>query len=273
MDVTINGQRYREALHTTDRREALALEKTRVSEIQQGKGASLTGRDFARKGFTTAADQFLDERRPHVAEKTYVLERNLLSPLKRFFNDAPVGRIRADRIAAYQRERRRTGISGRTLNMEIAVLRQIMKRGKVWSIVAEDVQLDKENTRTVAKVITQEQKALLFKAAAEKEEWLVAFCAAVLAVNTTCRAIELKHLCWRDVDLFDRSIVIRRSKTQAGHRPIPLNTDSMAALMRLRNRAEVLGTGAPTTSYFLRANGTGLIPRSRRRHGALPGAL
>jgi hypothetical protein len=35
MDVTINSVRYREALHTTDRREALALEKKRVAEIHQ----------------------------------------------------------------------------------------------------------------------------------------------------------------------------------------------------------------------------------------------
>lgn len=34
MDVTINGVRYREGLDTTDRREALRLEKKRVWEIQ-----------------------------------------------------------------------------------------------------------------------------------------------------------------------------------------------------------------------------------------------
>jgi hypothetical protein len=53
-------------------------------------------------------------------------------------------RIRAEEIAAYQWERRSTGISGRTLNMEVGVLRQIMKHGKVWSIVSEDVNLRQE---------------------------------------------------------------------------------------------------------------------------------
>ena len=58
MDVTVNGIRYREALNTTDRREATRLEKKRVAEIQAGKGASKSGREFARKPFNEA-DQFL----------------------------------------------------------------------------------------------------------------------------------------------------------------------------------------------------------------------
>lgn len=87
MDVMVHGIRYREALDTTDKREALALEKKRVGEIQQGKGASKTGRDFARMPFTAAADKFLEERKPHVAERTYILERNLLSPLRKAFGE------------------------------------------------------------------------------------------------------------------------------------------------------------------------------------------
>ncbi len=242
MDVTIHGVRYREALDTTDRREALALEKKRVGEIQQGKNASPTGREFARKPFGAAADQFLQERKPHVADRTAVLERNLLSPLRKFFGERPLLRLRAEDIASYQRTRRETGISGRTLNMEVAVLRKMMKRAKVWAVVAEDVRLDRENAGTIARVLTAEQKTLLFDTAASNEEWMVAYCAAVLAVSTTCRGIELKHLRWRDVDLFDRAIQIRRSKTEAGHRCIPLNTDALAALARLRTRAEALGS-------------------------------
>src|SRR5580693_6483898 len=121
LDVTMCGVRYREGLHTTDRREALRLEKKRVGEIQAGKGASKSGREFARKPFGVAADEFLEERKPHVAERTYVLERNLLSPLRKFFGERPPLRVRAEEIAAYQRTRRETGISGRTLNMEIGV--------------------------------------------------------------------------------------------------------------------------------------------------------
>lgn len=134
--------------------------------------------------------------------------------------------------------------------MEVGVLRRIMKRAKVWGLVSEDVKLERENTRPIARVLTEDQKKLLFETAACRDEWLVAYCAAVLAVNTACRGIELKHLQWRDVDLFERSILIRRSKTQAGHRPIPLNGDAMATISRLRERAEALGTAEPNHFVF-----------------------
>ena len=215
MDVTVAGGRYREALHTSDGREAKRLEKQQVGEILAGKGASTSGRKFGRKGFKAAADIFLVDRKPHVAERTHQLERNLSYPLRRFFADSPVGRIKAEDIAAYQRQRRSTGISGRTLNMELGLLRQMMKRAKVWSVVAEDVKLDRENTRQVAKVLTSQQKRLLFNVASSQDGWLVAYCAAVLAVSTTCRGVELKHLRWCDADLFNRQITIRRSKTEA----------------------------------------------------------
>jgi hypothetical protein len=36
LDVTIHGVRYREALNTTDKRQAKELEKNRITEIKQG---------------------------------------------------------------------------------------------------------------------------------------------------------------------------------------------------------------------------------------------
>jgi len=75
--------------------------------------------------------------------------------------------------------------------------------------VAEDVKMDRENTGVIGRVLTTEDKKTLFKTAATKDEWLVVYCAAVLAVSTTCRGIELKHLRWSDVDLFDRTMTIR----------------------------------------------------------------
>src|SRR5215471_18930736 len=92
LDVTVNGVRYREALNTTDRREAKDLEKKRIAEISQGKGASNAGKEFARRSFSAAADQFLDDRKPHVSERTHQLERNLFYPLRRAFGETPLRR-------------------------------------------------------------------------------------------------------------------------------------------------------------------------------------
>src|SRR5580658_10365402 len=96
MDVTVAGVRYREALHTSDKREALRLEKKRVAEILAGQGASKSGREFARKPFSEAAKVFVEERVGHVAERTIQFERERLKPLTAFFGETPLLRIRAE---------------------------------------------------------------------------------------------------------------------------------------------------------------------------------
>jgi integrase len=51
-----------------------------------------------------------------------------------------------------------------------------------------------------ARVLTQGEKQTLLEIAHTKDEWQVAYCAAVLALNTTCRSCELRGLRWKVVD-------------------------------------------------------------------------
>jgi len=250
MDVTVHGVRYREALDTSDKREGLALEKKRVAEILAGKAASKSGRDFARKPFSEAATVYVEHRKGRVAERTTQLEIEKLRPLERFFGDKPLLRIKAEDISAYQKARQSKGVSGRTINMEIGIVRRMLKKAKRWNAVAEDVQMFPEHQREIGKALPAEQKKHLFEAAGSKPDWMVAHCAAVLAVSTTCRSVELKHLRWNNVDLFNRVLNIRRSKTEAGHRGIPMNADAMAALARLWERAEAHGATDPEHFVF-----------------------
>src|SRR5262245_36484423 len=95
-----------------------------------------------------------------------------------------------------------------------------------------------------ARVLNPEEKAHLLEMARSKPEWQIAYCAAVLALNTTCRSCELRGLRWNAVDWKGMTITIRRSstKTNAGARIIPLNADALVTLMELRDRAEKLGS-------------------------------
>jgi integrase len=127
---------------------------------------------------------------------------------------------------------------------------RMLKRAKVWNAIAEEVKMLPERQGAVAKVLSPELKRKLFETAASRPEWLVTHCAAVLAVSTTCRGVELRNLRWRDVDLFNRVATIRRSKTAAGHRTIPLNGDALAALVRLLERARALGSSEPEHYVF-----------------------
>jgi integrase len=250
LDVTISGVRYREALDTTDKREAKDLEKDRIAAIKQGKGASKTGREFARKPFGEAVTVYLEERKPHVSERTAQFETQRLRPLCRYFGEKPLLRFKADDIAAYQTARLNAGVSNRTVNMETGILRRMLKRAKRWLALAEDTKTLPERQEEVGKVLPADLKHKLFEVAASNQDWMVAHCAAVLAVSTTCRSVEIKNLRWRDVDLFARVATIRRSKTAAGHRTIPLNGDAMAALARLLERARMLKSNEPEHFVF-----------------------
>ena len=250
LDVTMHGVRYREALDTTDKRVAKDLEKKRVSEINHGKGASKTGRAFARKPFSEAATVYLEERKPHVSERTIQFEKERLVPLAKHFGERSLLRFKAGDVAAYQTARLEAGISGRTVNMETGVLRRMLKRAKVWNAISEDVKALPERQGDVGKVLTADLKRRLFETAASKPEWMVAHCAAALAVSTTCRGVEIRNLRWQDVDVFSRVVTICRSKTAAGHRTIPLNGDAMAALARLLERARANGSSEPEHYVF-----------------------
>ena len=126
----------------------------------------------------------------------------------------------------------------------------MLKRAKRWNAISEDVKALPERQGAVGKVLTASLKRKLFDTAGSKPEWTAAYCAAVLAVSTTCRGIEIRNLRWQDVDLFNRVATIRRSKTTAGHRTIPLNGDAMAALARLLERARALGSSDPEHYVF-----------------------
>jgi integrase len=66
------------------------------------------------------------------------------------------------------------------------------------------------------------------------------------------RGCELKGLHWRDVNLFEKILVIRRTSTKmdAGARVIPLNRNAILALSELWDRAAKLNCGNPDDYVF-----------------------
>jgi integrase len=194
----------------------------------------------SRQTFSTAADAYIEERALHSAEKSCRTDRERSRPLKKAFGDLSLKKIAAQSILEYQKTRIRD-VSARTVNLEVGLLRRILKKNRAWARIADDVRMLPELTKE-ARVLTQTEKEKLLEIARTKPEWQVPYCAAILALNTTCRSCELRGLRWNAVDWADRTITIRRSstKTNAGARVIRLNADALIALMELRDRADKL---------------------------------
>ena len=130
-----------------------------------------------------------------------------------FFAATPLNRINAESLLAYRESRVRDGRKPSYLNMEIGVIRRILKRAKRWHIIADDVRPLRE-TRSVGRALEHEDKLMLLRIAGSRPDWQVARCAATVALNTTMRGCELRGLRWRDVNLLDHMLTVRRSKTE-----------------------------------------------------------
>jgi len=244
----VNGQRFRQSLGTRDWREAQAKEKELIGRATAGK-LTQTSTALARRPFGLAADDYITGRKLELAPASQAKERQLLVQLRARFKQEPLKCITAARIGEYRAWRAEQGVGPATLNAELGILRRIMKRAKLWGRVADDIRPLKE-PKSIGRALTEEEQQRLFKTAVMRPEWETAYLAAILCLNTTARGCELRGLQWLDVDLFNRTLTIRKSKTAAGERTVPLTDVALSALARLRRRAEGFGSVEPSHYVF-----------------------
>jgi integrase len=237
-DFSVNGQRFRESLDTTDWREAQRLEKEKISEAQQGKLLP-SSQQFSRLAFSEAADRYLESRKVELSPRSLKKERQLLVHPRQFWGNTPLNRINVESLLAYRESRGRAGRKPSYMNMEFGVIRRILKRARRWHSVAEDIKPLRERGQ-LGRALSPEQKLILMRRTDNRPEWQTIRWAAILALNTTMRGSELKGLQWRDVSLLDSAITVRRSKTEAGERIIPLNSEAMNTVVEIYKRAQLL---------------------------------
>lgn len=243
----VDGERFRKSLDTGDWREAQRKERELIAEAKAGK--LMASRDeFSRLSFGEAADRFIADRLPRLAARSVQTERERVKPIKSGIGNVPVWRLTVEQVRTYLRERKATGRSNATLNRELDIIRGVLKRAKRWHHFSEEIRPlpVREN---IGRALTYEEKVSLLKRAAARPEWQTVTWAARLALNTTMRGCEIKGLRWRDVDMIGRALTVKRSKTEAGERVIPLNADAWEVILALYRRSQQLGGFEP--SHFL----------------------
>jgi integrase len=252
-NVQLNGVRLRECLNTGVWAEALRRQRELVRKTEAGQinAQSARNREWLRCTLTEALDALLAERtKEQKAEETLMSDRNRSKQVKRLIGAVLVRRVTADTIEQYQSTRQSEGVSGRTINMEVTLIRLILKRANRWGRMAEEVKKFPESHDIVGRVLAQDEKRRLFEKAASKEGWVRALFCAIIAVNTTGRKIEVLRSRLRDVDFFNRIWSIPKSKTKAGVRRIDLNEEALHAFAHMKRIVEQLGGGAPEHYFF-----------------------
>jgi integrase len=253
-DFTVNGTRYRVPLETKDAREAKGREKDKIADARDGKLAS-SAVNFARLGFEAALDKYLAELAVTREDKTKTprktWEGRLTERLRPYFAGKRLNQITADHIREFQSKRLQAGVHANTCNHEVKALLRLLKRAKLASRIRDDVKLLRVR-KEARQMLAQAEKQRLFEIASSKPEWETAYCAALLTANTTARPVELRRLKWQDLDPVNRLVIIRRSKTDAGARVIPVNDEAWSAFAALKKRADAIGTYAPEHYIFHR---------------------
>jgi integrase len=163
--------------------------------------------------FSVAADEWTSSVKPHVAERTQgIYEVAVRCHLKPALGALLLCDIDANRIASYQARRKSEGASARTLNKELQVLRQILKRYKLWANLQGEVKFERESDQ-IGKAMSEDQEAKLLAAC---ESSLLLHTVVILALNTALRKNEIRTLRWRQIDLVTRTVTVGRTKTEGG---------------------------------------------------------
>jgi integrase len=256
-DFSVNGQRHRASLDTADWREAQRQERNLIAQAESGK-ISQPGRALARLAFSVAMERYLTLRLPRLARKTIQTERERSKPLVAYFAAKTVQSIETDDVLSYFAERNRAGISNATINRERDLLRGLLVKAQRWNLLeVEELRPLKVDGR-IGRALSLAEKLHLLKTAESRPEWQIARVAATLALNTTMRAGEIRGLRWCDVDVLNKVLTVRRSKTEAGKRVIPLNCDAWAAVLELRQRSKRLFDCEPEPEWYVLPHAEGL---------------
>lgn len=226
---------------------AARAEEREIAKAERGDIA-IQKRSAGRLPLSKAADDYLASRRGEISETSRRKETDLTVSLKKHFGLMRLSKITAERLHAFRECRTAAGVGPTFINMEVGCLRRILKKAGLWHLIGDGIKPLRE-PETIGRALTHDERIRLFRTAAQKPEWETAYLAAVVAVNTTARKCELRALEWRHVDFINRMIEIPKSKTEAGVRVLPLNTESYEALWKLRRRAEMFGP--VQTSHFV----------------------
>jgi integrase len=225
------GSRIRESSHSRNREvcDRLMRERKRDLELSRG-GLKKISRP---KLFGPAAEAYLLDREPHWEPKTRLVHSNSLAHLKPSLGKLTLGEITPSVISRYQRKRLKEEASPRSINIEVALIRLVLRKHKVWGNIEDEVKMLKER-RDVGRALSEDETMRLLTAAKASASRSL-YPAILVSIHTGLRNQELRLLRWSQIDLLDGSLVVGKSKTQGGEgRLVPLSRRALEALQEWR---------------------------------------
>lgn len=139
--------------------------------------------------------------------------------------------IEPGHIADYQQFRKQQGASARTIDMEVSVVRQVLKKFDLLAKeLREEVSWKLDEEIEMGRALTPEQqRILLSECARSRSRGLLPF--IVLAIESGARYGVIRKLQWGNVDFVNRTVRFGKDKTASGsNRVVPLTQRALSAL-------------------------------------------
>jgi integrase len=232
-EFEFRGQRIRESSRSRTKSIAERIERERRRQLELGSAGL---QEIKRPSlFTVAIKAYIAEREPHWSPKTTVLEKISQRHLEPHFSRLLLTDIKGEHISRYQQARLKEGASPRSINIDVALLRQLLKKHRIWANIQPDVKMLRERS-DVGRALTADQQHRLL-AACKKSHSRSLYPSVLLSLHTGLRNGELRLLRWRQIDLIEKQITVGKSKTAGGEgRVVPLSDTAFSVLQDWRRQ-------------------------------------
>lgn len=234
-EFEFGGQRIRESANTGNREIAGRIERERRRKLELGTAGLQESKRPLMFGIV-AREWLLNQ--PDWSASNARIEGYNLDHLLPHFSKMLLTDISADDIKRYQADRRKGGASPRTVNLEVASLRSILRKKAPahWATLrAEGVRMLKVRGE-VGRALTDDEIHRLF-VACKKSRSRSLYPAVLLSIHTGLRNSELRNLRWRQIDFLEGQLTVGKSKTIGGDgRIVPLSETATLCLKEWRSQ-------------------------------------
>lgn len=227
MDFVFRGQRIRESTGVSSITRARKICDKRRRDLEEGAAGIRRKKQPAL--LSVAAAQFRESNRVRWSAAMNEIAQRNLGHLLPILGKTLLVDIDSGDVQRYQAARSAEGASNRTINMEVALLRQIMRKHGLWARIAPDVKMLPERGDVGRALTAAEESMMLLECGRSRSRILLPF--VVLSLETGARYNTIRTLLWANVDLINGCLKFGKDKTASGTgRTIPLSSRAVETL-------------------------------------------